>query len=274
MWTSGSVAALWSGGSSCPDVLLDGLWEALIIMGAPMLATIHFMWWNLVAGTVLGTCFWFFVGWTRACRKAAGAASLLARGSSPCSAHHSFQCCQVRRQDLMVLASALEILVICRFVQACLFASSKAFHSTPSRPRPFQESASCSASLAAACLRTRSWTGPSSFRGFLVPKPVQEVAVREDGALAGGRLALPGLHCIHSAHVLGSLASLVVTESQACAASAAAIGHASAASSAEQKANFRSTGLTRPVAVSHDSKGLGAPIHDGKGGRARWCDQA
>ena len=112
MWTSGSVAAFWSGGSSCPDVLLDGLWVGSILMGAPMFATIHFMWWNLVAGTVRGTCFWFLVGWTRACRNAAGAASLLARGSSPCSVHHTIQCCQVRRQDLMVLASVLEILAI------------------------------------------------------------------------------------------------------------------------------------------------------------------
>ena len=76
---------------------------------------------------------------------------------------------------------------------------------------------------------------------------------------------LSGLHCVHSAQVLGSLASLVVTDSQAFAASDAASGHASAASSAEQKANLESTGLTWPVAVSHASKGLGAPIHAGRG---------
>ena len=76
---------------------------------------------------------------------------------------------------------------------------------------------------------------------------------------------LPGLHCVHSAQVLGSFVLLVVTASQASAASAAASGHAPAASSAEQKANLQSTGLTRPVAVSHVSKGLGAPIHAGRG---------
>ena len=37
---------------SWPAVLLYGLWEASICIGAPKLATIHFMWWNLVAGTV------------------------------------------------------------------------------------------------------------------------------------------------------------------------------------------------------------------------------
>ena len=95
--------------------------------------------------------------------------------------------------------------------------------------------------------------------------PVQDAAAREAGVLEAGRSTLPGLHCIHSVQVLGSLASLVVTDSQACAASAAATGHASATSSAEQKANFRSTGLSRPVAVSHASKGLGAPIHAGRG---------
>ncbi len=95
--------------------------------------------------------------------------------------------------------------------------------------------------------------------------PVQDAAAREAGVLAAGRWTLPGLHFIHSVQVLGSLASLVVTDSQACAASAAATGHAPAASSAEQKANLKSIGLTRPAAVSHASKGLGAPIHSGRG---------
>ena len=158
----------------------------------------------------------------------------------------------------MVLASALAILVICRFIQLSVLPCSRELHSLPSRPRPFQESASWRAFLAAARLLVLSFIGPSSFLGRFERRPAQPCASGVAASVTAGRSLAPGLHCFHYAHVLGSFASASVTDSQASAAASAAVGQASFTSCAEQNANFKSIGLAKPVSLSHASRGVGA----------------
>ena len=125
-------------------------------------------------------------------------------------------------------------------------------HSLARRPRPFQESATWSASFAAECLLAISFAGPWSARAFFAWRPLH--------SFKAGRVSSRWLffwpHVLRRLLVHGVQLDAASTSSwlmlfHASATAFGASGHASDAFCALAKASLKSCGACSSLASSH-----------------------
>ena len=218
-------------------------------MGGPKFVSIHLTWLKRVVGKVRGICPVALVAVLAAYRNRAGADALGRRKSSLCAWRHAPQCFHERIADWIVRASVAAIRVIWRRNQLSRLDGSVWHYSVASRPAPFQERATCRASLAADCLLMLSFAGPWSAQSLHERRPRQSLTGRRVVGLALGKT--PHLRLlVHSVQLDGTSTLLLLIAFQASAAAMGASGHALAASCSEVKANLKSRGTLSPLAFS------------------------